>query len=245
MHVRTLHPWDVTPTAAVQIQREFTGKISQEWPDSARSVERARLIGGVDVSCTRFDPTLTAGVIVWDRETEELVDAAFVQQEGKFPYIPGLLSFREIPALALALEKLTTEPDVLLVDGQGRAHPRRLGIASHLGLLIDQPTIGVGKSRLCGHGEEPADAPGSITPLVDHGEEIGRMVRLRKGAKPVYVSVGNRIDLSSAVDLVLRCSRGYRLPEPTRLAHLYVNAMRTGGEWPLHRVRAFVGLGGR
>jgi deoxyribonuclease V len=137
-----------------------------------------------------------------------------------FPYVPGLLSFREVPLLLTVCEKLTEAPDLILVDGQGIAHPRRIGLASHLGLCLDTPTIGCAKSRLCGVHETPGDKAGSYADLFDKGEVIGAVVRTRPGVKPLYISIGHKTSQSSAIDLVLACCRGYRLPEPTRLAHL-------------------------
>ncbi len=225
MHVTDLHPWAVTPKDAIRIQREIAGTVRSEPFD----LDRANIIAGVDVSSTKFDNILTAGVIVWDRDTGALLETTFAQREQSMPYIPGLLSFREIPVLAEAIRALKIKPDAFLVDGHGIAHPRRLGIAAHLGLLIDVPTIGVAKSILTGHGDEPAPTAGSHTPLRDGDEHIGEIVRLKDHCKPVYVSIGNRIGLDDAVALALDCARGYRLPEPTRLAHLHVNSARTTG----------------
>ena len=140
--------------------------------------------------------------------------------ELHFPYVPGLLSFRELPLLSAVLEKLSVTPDLILVDGQGTCHPRRMGLACHLGLFTDRPTIGCAKSRLCGHHQPPGEKPGSSAEIVESGEIIGAALRTKAGVKSVYVSVGHRIDLKSAIEWVLKCCRGYRLPEPLRLAHL-------------------------
>ncbi len=223
MHVHSLHPWDLSPAEAIKLQKELGHSIREE---PFLEPSSARLIGGVDVSCTKENPLLTAGVIVWDRETGSIVDSAFAQAPSPFPYIPGLLSFRELPVLSLALEKLSATPDVLFVDGQGRAHPRRMGIAAHLGLLVDCPTLGVAKSRLCGAYEDPALKRGSRSPLVHQDEVIGQVLRTKDGVSPLCISVGSKMTLENAVDLVLLAGRGYRLPEPTRLAHLFVNEMR-------------------
>jgi len=176
------------------------------------------------------NPILTAGVIIWDRETGHIVEQQSVQEPSGFPYIPGLLSFREIPVLSHAIEQLQRTPDAFLVDGHGIAHPRRLGIAAHLGLLVDVPTVGVAKSVLVGTFAEPALAAGSRSPMMHKGEQIGVALRLRDNVKPVLVSPGNRIDMASAVELVLACARGYKLPQPTRLAHNFVNEVRRGEE---------------
>jgi deoxyribonuclease V len=146
--------------------------------------------------------------------------------ETRFPYVPGLLSFREAPPLLEAFAKLQTQPDAVMIDGQGIAHPRRMGIASHLGLCLDVPTIGCAKSLLIGTFKEPGKRRGAMSRLMDKGDVIGRVVRTRQDVKPLFVSVGHMIDLASAVRLVLKCGRGYRIPEPTRQAHLYVNELR-------------------
>ena len=146
-----------------------------------------------------------------------------------FPYIPGLLTFREGPALIESFRRLRSEPDVIFFDGQGIAHPRGLGIASHIGVLLDRPTVGVAKSLLVGTAEDPGPAPGSTSPILYDDETIGMVVRTKERTKPVYISVGHRIDLARAVDLVLATTRGYRLPEPTRQAHLFANAVRRAG----------------
>lgn len=225
MHIRTLHDWNLSPREAIALQKRLGQEISER---PLPTGSQTRLIAGVDVSCTRFDPILTAGVIVWDSLTNTIVDRASAQSEGSYPYIPGLLSFREIPVLQLAFEKLRTIPDVFFVDGQGRAHPRRMGIAAHLGLLLERPTVGVGKSRLTGHFEEPGPNPGDVSSLMENDEQIGTVLRTKARANPLFISVGYGIDLQTSVDLVTMSLRGYRLPEPTRLAHLYVNAVRTG-----------------
>ena len=151
----------------------------------------------------------------------ELIVAAGQTAQGtvEFPYVPGLLSFRELPLVLRAFEEMASAPDLVFVDGQGIAHPRRFGIAAHLGLLLDVPTIGCAKSWLIGDHEEPGMEAGSYTPLVDGGETIGAVVRTRSGVKPVYVSIGHKVSLEQAVQWVLACCRGYRLPEPTRMAH--------------------------
>jgi len=159
-----------------------------------------------------------AGVVVWDLRTDQVVEQHVVHQPVAFPYVPGLLSFREAPALVAAFRRLSVEPDAFMFDGQGLAHPRRFGLACHVGLLLDRPSLGCAKSILIGGGETPAQDRGSTTPLIHHGQTIGEAVRTRDGVRPVYVSIGHRISLRVAVDLTLQCSTRYRLPEPTRLA---------------------------
>ncbi len=175
-------------------------------------------IAGVDVAIQRRGEG-TASVVVLSYPELKLVEDSNVQGEVDFPYVPGLLSFRESPLLIKAFEGLKITPDLVLVDGQGVAHPRRFGIAAHLGLLLDIPTIGCAKSRLCGTFEEPGVEAGSTSNLKDVDEVIGRVVRTRTNTRPVYVSVGHKVSLRQAVIWTLRCCRGFRLPEPTRLAH--------------------------
>ena len=178
-----------------------------------------RFIAGVDVSVSRARGAATGAVIVLEYPSLCLVEAKVVHGEVDFPYVPGLLSFREAPLVLKAFNILETVPDLVLIDGQGIAHPRRIGLASHLGLFLDVPTIGCAKSRLCGSHGELGDVAGSNTKLIDDGEIIGVALRTKLRTKPLYISVGHRIDLPTAVHWVLKCCRGYRLPEPTRLAH--------------------------
>jgi deoxyribonuclease V len=226
MNIHPLHRWNLSPTEAIALQRELAGGVIRTGTIDPSSV---RLIAGTDVSSSKDSPLLTAGVVVWDRTTGSIVASSSAQVPETFPYIPGLLSFREIPALLSAIERLEVIPDVWMVDGQGIAHPRRLGIAAHLGLFLDAPTIGVAKHILCGKAEDPGVSKGSIAPLIHQDEEIGALVRTRDSVSPVIVSLGHRIDLPSSIALVLDAARGYRLPEPTRLAHVYVNDVRRTG----------------
>lgn len=188
-----------------------------------------RRLGGVDVSNNRFDPEqrIFAAVVALSVPDLAVVETAGAAARAPMPYIPGLLGFREIPALLAAWEKLGTKPDLLLVDGHGIAHPRGLGIAAHLGVVLDVPAIGVAKSVLVGRADPPlADEAGAETPLVWRGERIGTALRTRRRANPLYVSIGHRVSLETAVAWVRRAAGGYRLPEPTRRAHLAANALR-------------------
>jgi len=162
----------------------------------------------------------TGAVVILNYPELRLVETKIVNGRLDFPYVPGLLSFRESPLVLAACEKLMVIPDLILVDGQGVAHPRRMGLASHLGLFLNTPTIGCAKSRLCGEDKVPGAEPGSHAELVDRGEIIGAALRTKLGVKPVYVSIGHKVDLPTAIHWVLECCRGYRLPEPARLAHL-------------------------
>lgn len=208
------HPWNVTPTEAREIQQQLRSQVSAK---NGRELRRIRYVAGVD--CSLRDNLATAAVPILRWETLETVECVVVQQPIPFPYVPGLLSFRECPAILAAFERLTIRPDLVMVDGAGIAHPRRLGIASHLGLLLDMPTIGCAKSRLIGTHDEPAAEAGNYTDLWDKDELIGAVFRTRDCVRPLYISIGHKIDLPTALNLVLEACRGYRLPEPTRLAH--------------------------
>lgn len=210
------HPWEVTPKAAVAIQRDLCRHVIQRLDFDPAALRTA---AGVDVGFEDDGRTTRAAVAVLDYANLEQVDYGIARLPTRFPYVPGLLSFRELPAVLQALARLQRPPDILLCDGQGIAHPRRLGIASHLGLLTGLPSIGVGKSRLIGrHGEVPAKR-GAWTPLLDGDEVIGAVLRTREGVKPIYVSIGHRIDLKTAVAVVMACTGKYKLPETTRAAH--------------------------
>jgi len=167
-----------------------------------------------------------AGVVLWDRQTQVVVEERLAVRDARFPYVPGLLSFREAPAVLAALRKLQQRPDVLILDGQGLAHPRRMGLACHVGVLADLPTVGCAKSRLCGTFVEPGAHRGDRSDLTDGDDVIGAVLRTRDNVRCVYISVGHRADLEDAVALVLACCRRYRLPEPSRLAHQLVTRHR-------------------
>jgi len=177
-------------------------------------------IAGVDVAAGKAQGVATAAVVVLEYPELRVVETKVANGKLNFPYIPGLLSFREAPLTLDACHRLTITPDLILVDGQGIAHPRRLGLASHLGLFLNTPTIGCAKSLLCGEYEEPGVEPGSYAEVVDRGETIGAALRTKPGVKPIYVSIGHKVDLQTAIYWVTNCCRRYRLPEPTRLAHL-------------------------
>ncbi len=209
------HAWDVTPAQAREIQNELRVLVRIE-----AFAGDVRHVAGVDVGFESNGSVTRAAVAVLDAATLALADSAIARLPTAFPYVPGLLSFREIPAVLDALGKLTTWPDLILCDGQGMAHPRRLGIASHLGVLLDAPTIGVAKSRLVGQPDgELANEKGAWVPLVDKGETIGAVLRSRVGVAPLFVSVGHRVTLDDAIRWTLRCTTRYRLPETTRWAH--------------------------
>ncbi|MEW6757979.1 MAG: endonuclease V [Acidobacteriota bacterium] len=191
--------------------------------------EKVRYVAGADVSCRLWGRTFWGGFAVCDLEEGFAVaDSAVVRMEVDFPYVPGLLAFREVPVLAEAYSLLRVRPDAVLVDAQGTAHPRRFGSAAHLGVALGVPTVGCAKSRLCGEHGEPGPERGAFSPLLLEGETVGAVLRTRAGVRPVYVSPGHLSDLTTCLDLVLRCSPRWRLPEPIRRAHLLVNGARRG-----------------
>jgi len=215
MKVARLHGWQMSPGQAIELQIKLAGQVSRD-----SEVINPHLIAGVDISLDRVAGTGTAAVVVLSYPGLEPVEVKVVTDSLNFPYVPGLLSFREAPLILAACEKLAVTPDLVMVDGQGIAHPRRMGLASHLGLFLEIPSVGCAKSRLCGQHRESGSEPGSYADLIDNGEVIGAVLRTRGGVKPVYISIGHKIDLTAAIHWVLACCRGYRLPEPTRLAHL-------------------------
>ncbi len=215
MDVRHLHRWDVTPAEARALQRELASQVVLE--DRLGEIQH---VAGIDLAFPRRGGAVIgrAALVVLDWPSLRPSTRLVVERPVTFPYVPGLLSFRESPLALAAFERLERPPDLVVVDGHGYAHPRRFGIACHLGLLLDLPTVGCAKSILVGTAAEPGSEPGDWTPLVEGGEVIGAAVRTRRGSKPVYVSIGHRVALGTAVDLIVRSCRGYRLPEPTRLA---------------------------
>ena len=186
-----------------------------------------RFIAGADISIKRFETAATAAVVVLSYPDLVPIDLSVIEEKVSFPYVPGLLSFRESPLVLHACEKLKCDFDLLLIDGHGYAHPRRVGLACHLGILLDKPTIGCAKSLLTGEYEDPPAKRGSYTNIMDKGEIIGAAVRTKDGVKPVFVSIGHRVDLAVSIQLVLACCKGYRIPEPLRLAHLIAGGMKT------------------
>lgn len=222
MNFPCLHNWDLSPGEAIALQVDLARQVVT----TDQLAGPVRRVAGVDVSYRRGSSRFHAAVVVLDAAGMEPLEIATASGEVTFPYIPGLLSFRELPILLEAFRSLCTVPDLILVDGQGRAHPRRLGLACHLGLWLDLPTIGCAKSRLCGVADEPGPHRGDWTALVDGGEKVGCVVRSRDRVRPLYVSPGHKVGRLRAVELVLQCARGYRLPEPTRQAHLLSNQIR-------------------
>ena len=219
MKARSLHGWDLTPREAIALQTELRGRVERK--DRIGAVRR---IAGVDVGFEQDGRVTRAAVAVLEYPGLALVEQVVVRVATTFPYVPGLLSFREAPAVLAAFERVRIAPDLILYDGQGIAHPRRFGIASHVGLLLDCPSIGVAKSRLVGEHRMPATRRGAWTPLRDAGEVIGAVLRTRVGVKPLYVSIGHRVSLETAVRWTMACVTRYRLPETTRWAHRLASA---------------------
>jgi deoxyribonuclease V len=220
MKVHRFHGWAVSVAQARAIQLSLARRVATE-----EEVISARLIAGIDISAPDAQGIARGAVVVLSYPELDIVEVRIAEGKIAFPYIPGLLSFRESPLILAACEKLDSLPDLVLVDGQGIAHPRRLGLASHVGIFLALPTIGCAKSILCGQHQPVGEEVGSHAELLDKGELIGAVLRTKPGVKPIYVSVGHRIDLASALRWVTNCCRGYRLPEPTRLAHLAAGGM--------------------
>ena len=222
MQVHHFHSWGVTPKEAVQIQQQLRAKVIPHGKLGTHN-----LIAGADVAFV--EETAIVCVVVLSFPKLEIVETVVHKEKVSFPYIPGLLSFRETPSLAQAFCKLQYEPDLIFIDGQGLAHPRAAGIACHIGVILDRPTIGCAKSLLFGTYKEPEQARGSVSNLCDdEGEVIGAVVRTKDGVQPVFVSIGHKIDLAQAIEFTLACGKGYRVPEPTRQADLLAERAKHG-----------------
>jgi deoxyribonuclease V len=221
MRIRRLHDWNLSYKQAISLQKKLAQKVQQTPIKS-----RPKTIAGIDCAFSKDGKRIFSAVIVLQLPGFQVLETANASLKTNFPYIPGLLSFREAPACIAAAEKLVIQPDVFMVDGQGIAHPRRLGIASHLGLFFNKPTIGCAKSRLIGSFTEPSIQKGAFSQLKDRNRLIGAVVRTRTNVKPVFVSVGNKCLLDEAIEIVLYCSVKYRLPEPARLAHQLVTSLK-------------------
>jgi deoxyribonuclease V len=222
MKTLPLHPWKVTPQQGLKIQKELANQIEQK-----NRLKTPQWIAGADISLTMKSKEAFAGIVVLNASTLEIVDEYFIKGKIEFPYIPGLLSFREAPLLLRLFKKVSPAPQLIFFDGQGIAHPRKLGLASHMGLFLNCPTIGCAKSRLTGTFREPGLKKGCRSRLKDkNNKTLGAVLRTRENCKPIFVSVGNQIDLETAVRWTLKCTTRYRIPEPTRLAHIRVNDYR-------------------
>ncbi|MFO0839302.1 MAG: endonuclease V [Phycisphaerae bacterium] len=219
--IRMLHAWPSTPKEAVALQSRLAARVVLT---PVRSTPR--LIAGLDAAFTSDDKHVIAGVVVWDAQRTAVVEQQSARRACTFPYVPGLLSFRETPALLDAIRALRTTPEVFLCDAQGLAHPRRFGLACHLGLWLNRPTIGCAKTRLCGEFEPPGLRRGDRADLTLHGGRVGTVLRTRTRVRPIFVSPGHLCDFEAAEAVALACASRFRLPEPTRLAHLYVTKLR-------------------
>jgi deoxyribonuclease V len=212
---------NVSPSEAISIQKEIRSRVSLVPLD-----REIKTIAGADISFNKSSETVYAGIVVLSYPELEVIESVATVATTKFPYVPGLLAFREVPALQQVWQKLAQKPDILMLDGHGIAHPRRVGVASHFGILEDAITIGCAKSLLAGSFEMPENVPFSTSPMTHREENIGTALRTKVNCKPVFVSPGHRITLKESVDIVKKCVRRYRIPEPTRLAHLLVNKVR-------------------
>lgn len=231
MKIKELHDWQVTRNEAKAIQSRLATLVSKK-----NEISSPQFIAGVDISPPNDRGVATGAVVVISYPQLKIVEVETAEQKIEFPYIPGLLSFREAPLILAACEQLIISPDLILVDGQGIAHPKRLGLASHIGLLLDVPTIGCAKSRLCGVHEPVGETSGSFAELTEGGEVIGAVLRTKNRVKPLYISIGHKINLEAAVLWVMESCRGYRVPEPTRLAHMAA-AGRLGNKEELKQTR--------
>ncbi len=227
MRVLKLHEWDVSTAQAAVLQRDLARKVVR----SRCLFSEPRLVAGCDLAVDRLRGRGRAAVVVLSVPSMEQVEVRLAEGPLTWPYVPGYLSFRECPLVLEAFSLLAVVPDVVLVDGQGIAHPRRFGLASHLGLCLDLPAVGCAKSLLCGVCEQPGAEPGSTAEVRDGGDVVAVALRTRSGSRPVFVSIGHKTDLAGAVEWVLHCTDRHRLPEPTRLAHL------AAGGSPLPRAR--------
>ena len=222
MKLKHLHAWDVSAKEAVRLQKQWAGKTV-----CRGNPAHLKIVAGADISYSRNSSTAYAGAVLLSFPSLEVIGRFTCKDEFKFPYVPGLLSFREAPCLLKLFKNLHPDPDLIFFDGHGYAHPRKFGLACHLGLILDCPTIGCAKSRLVGSYREPGNRKGSVANLTDDEKNtIGAVVRSREGCKPIFISAGHRIGLDAAVRRTLECVTRYRIPEPTRLAHQLVNEFR-------------------
>ncbi len=214
--------WDVSSEKAEASQVELAQQVIRH----DELVKKVRYVAGADVAYSKHGNRVYAGVVILDSESLEVIESRTAVGESRFPYVPGLFAFRELPHLLQAFKDVNRLPDLVICDGQGIAHPRRCGLASHLGVLLDVPTIGCGKTPHIGEFEEPGTARGSFSSLVDGEETIGSVLRTQGGVKPLFVSIGHRVSLESAKDWILRLANQYRQPEPIRCANELVNKLR-------------------
>jgi deoxyribonuclease V len=223
MEIYHKHSWNVSTEEAKKIQLNLRSQLTFH---NKTDLSQINTVAAADISFNRYDDQLYAAVVLLNFADLSLINVYSNQAKASFPYIPGFLSFREIPPLLEIFKDFSSKPDILICDGQGIAHPRGFGLASHLGIILDTPAIGCAKSILVGIFTEPASARGSTSPLIYQDRQVGSAVRTRDGVKPVFISVGYKLNLAAAVQIVLQCSPRYRIPEPLRLAHREVNEIR-------------------
>ncbi len=221
--MRQIHGWDIQPANAITLQKELQSQLKIQ-----PLAQKPRFVAGADLSFDKGSDTVYAGIVVLSLPDLKIVESKGLQTTARFPYVPGLLSFRESPALLKVWDMLEQKPDVLVTDGQGTAHPRGFGVACHLGLWLDIPTVGCAKTLLCGKFNGLKEGRGSHQPLIYNDETVGAALRTKTRVNPVYVSPGHLINLADSTDVLLQCDGGYRIPEPTRQAHLFVNRLRLG-----------------
>lgn len=221
MKYRQLHPWKVSPKKAFEIQTELAKRIILK-----NDFGKIKRIAGVDSSYNLTKKRTYAGVIIYSFPELEVLESSYAARTIEFPYIPGLLTFREGPAVMAAFKKIKKSPDIAIFDGQGIAHPRRMGLATHIGILLGLASIGCAKSHLVGTYSEPPNKSGGYSWLKYRGKTVGAAVRTRKGVKPVFISAGFKVDLTTSIELILNCRKGYRLPEPTREAHIFIGKVK-------------------
>lgn len=216
-----LHSWKVSPKQAILLQKKLASRVERK-----NRLGEVRYVAGADLAFSVDGKRAIAAIILFEFPSLKILQKVYATSPLTFPYVPGLLTFREGPALARAWKKLKIKPDLIFFDGQGFAHPRRMGIASHMGLILGVPSIGCAKSRLCGEETAPGFSRGKWTPLKDKEEVVGVVLRSRDGVKPIYVSIGHRVDLKTAVTWTLACHDGTRIPKPTREADRYVRELK-------------------
>ncbi|MEW6410619.1 MAG: deoxyribonuclease V [Nitrospirota bacterium] len=225
MRIKRFHKWPETIEDAIAIQNTLREKVRTEI--SEVTLENLRLVAGADVSSSKKDDNIYAGVILFSYPSLSIIEESVISGKTRFPYIPGLLSFREGPVLIDAFKGLTRMPELAIFDGQGIAHPAGLGLATHLGLMLDIPSIGCAKNRLIGEYKDPSPRQGSFSPLIYKGIEVGAVLRTKDHVRPVFVSPGHKMDIRESVRIVLALSKGYRLPEVIRQSHILVNRLRS------------------
>ena len=223
MLIRNLHSWNITRLEAIEVQKSLRKLLVL---DSSFRPETVATVAGCDAAYSKKGDKVLAAVALLSYPQLQLIEEVSAECDAGFPYVPGLLVFREGPCVLMALERLSTDPDVVVFDGQGVAHPRGIGMASHIGLLLDKSTIGVAKTVLCGQCSEPGLKKGCSSALLRDGKEVGRVLRTKDATKPVFVSVGHKIDLNTAEQIIVNCCTKHRLPEPLRRAHILANKLR-------------------